>query len=139
MKRNIIAYIMVISAIALSGVVFAGELVQTKSGLVYEDLIVGQGKKAVPGKIATIQLKMWTNENGKKGNLLFSSYDENSPISFKVGTKKVADGLNLGVNGMEVGGQRRLYVPPELNPQTASDQFPANANLIFEVELLEVK
>jgi FKBP-type peptidyl-prolyl cis-trans isomerase len=40
---------------------------------------------------------------------------------------------------MKVGGKRRLHVPSELNPKIASGPFPANANLIFEVELLDVK
>ena len=82
---------------------------------------------------------MLANKNGSKGSQFFNSYDENTPVSFKIGTKKINDGLNLGVNGTEEGGKRRLYVPSELNPKTASGKIPANANLIYDVELLEIK
>ena len=139
MKKSFITDILIVLVIIFSGTVFAQGIVETKSGLAYEDLVIGQGKKATPGKIASVHIKVWTNENGSKGSELFDSHDENTPLSFKVGTKKIADGLNLGVNGMDEGGIRRLYVPPELNPKTASGEFPGNANLIYEVELLEVK
>ena len=139
MKKSFITDILIVLVIIFSGTVFAQGIVETKSGLAYEDLVIGQGKKATPGKIASVHIKVWTNENGSKGSELFDSHDENTPLSFKVGTKKIADGLNLGVNGMDEGGIRRLYVPPELNPKTPSGEFPGNANLIYEVELLEVK
>ena len=139
MKKSFITDILIVLVIIFSGTVFAQGIVETKSGLAYEDLVIGQGKKATPGKIASVHIKVWTNENGSKGSELFDSHDENTPLSFKVGTKKIADGLNLGVNGMDEGGIRRLYVPPELNPKTPSGKFPGNANLIYEVELLEVK
>ena len=138
MKRINIPSILFILIIVLLTAGLSEGMVETKSGLKYEDLVLGNGKRAVPGKVATIHLAIWINENGLKGNLLYDSYRENAPLSFKLGTKKVADGLNLGVNGMEVGGKRRLYVPPELNPKIESGSFPENASLIFEVELLEI-
>jgi FKBP-type peptidyl-prolyl cis-trans isomerase FkpA len=139
MKKSFIPHILIVFAIILTGTVFAQGIVENKSGLAYEDLVIGQGKKATPGKIASIHLKVWTNENGSKRSQLYDSHEENIPLSFKIGTKKITDGLNLGVNGMKEGGKRRLFVPPELNPDTASGKFPGNANLIYEVELLEVK
>jgi FKBP-type peptidyl-prolyl cis-trans isomerase FkpA len=139
MNKYFISYLSIVFAILFTGTVFAQGIVETKSGLAYEDLVVGQGKKATPGKIASVHIKVWTNEDGSKGSQLFDSHNENTPLSFQVGTKKIADGLNLGVNGMKEGGKRRLIVPPELNPDTASGKFPGNANLIYEVELLEVK
>ena len=101
-------------------------------------LFLGDGKRAVPGKVATIHFVIWENDGGLKGTQLYDSYSENLPLSFKLGTKKVANGFNIGINGMNVGGKRRLYVPPELNPKIESGPFPANANLIFEVELLKI-
>ena len=123
----------------LSATALANGIVETKSGLKYEDLTVGDGIRAVPNKIATIHLVMWSDTDGIKGEQLFdSSKDGSHPISFKIGTKKFADGLNIGVTGMRSGGKRRLYVPAQLNPKTTSGKFPGNVNLIFEVELLEV-
>ena len=100
---------------------------------------VGDGKPAVPGKTAKIHLKAWMDENAKKGVMLFDTYAENFPLSFKIGTKRIIDGLNLGINGMRVGGKRRLFIPPELSPKMASGEFPANTALIFEVELLDLE
>jgi FKBP-type peptidyl-prolyl cis-trans isomerase len=119
---------------------FAEHTIKTERGVEYEDLIVGDGMRAVPGKIATIHFVMWSDNNGVKGEQIYDSYkDSENPLSFKVGTKKIADGLNIGVTGMKVGGKRRLHVPSELNPKVDSGPFPANANLIFEVELLNLK
>ncbi len=82
---------------------------------------------------------MWPDTDGIKGEPLFDSQKDGShPISFKIGTKKFADGLNIGVTGMRSGGKRRLYVPAQLNPKTTSGKCPANASRIFEVELWEV-
>jgi FKBP-type peptidyl-prolyl cis-trans isomerase len=138
MKKINIQSIIFVILIAIPAFAFAGNIVETPSGLKYEDLTLGDGKRAVPGKVATIHFTMWENDGGLKGTQLYDSYSENVPLSFKLGTKKVADGLNLGVNGMKVGGKRILYVPPELNPKKASGPFPANADLIFEVELLKI-
>ena len=125
---------------AISTALFAGRVVKKASGLKYEDLVVGKGMRAVPGKIATIRLIMWSDNNGVKGGQLYDSYtDSENPLSFKIGTKKISDGLNIGVTGMRVGGKRILYVPSALNPKVASGPFPANENLIFEVELLNVR
>jgi FKBP-type peptidyl-prolyl cis-trans isomerase FkpA len=140
MKRLYILFGVIVSVLAISTTSFAEHTIRTERGIEYEDLIVGDGMRAVPGKIATIHFVMWADNNGVKGDQLYDSHkDSENPLSFKIGTKKIADGLNIGVNGMKIGGKRRLHVPSELNPKIASDPFPANANLIFEVELLDVK
>ncbi len=140
MKKLYILNNLFILIFAISMVPLGATIVQTSCGLKYKDLIVGDGMRAVPGKIATIHFIMWSDNNGMKGDQLYDSYtDSSNPLSFKIGTKKIADGLNIGVTGMKVGGKRILYVPRDLNPKVASGPFPANANLIFEVELIDVK
>ena len=139
MKKIFSLFSVFVLVLANSTASFAGRIVKTDSGVEYEDLIVGHGTRAVPGKIATIHLIMWSDDNGVKGDQIYDSYkDSENPLSFKVGTKKMADGLNIGVTGMKVGGKRRLHVPSNLNPKVTSGPFPANANLIFEVELLKI-
>lgn len=140
MKRLCILFGVIVLVLAISTVSFSERIIKTERGVEYEDLIVGDGMRAVPGKIATIHFVMWSDNNGVKGSQIYDSYkDSENPLSFKIGTKKIADGLNIGVTGMKVGGKRRLHVPSELNPKVASGPFPANANLIFEVELLNVR
>jgi FKBP-type peptidyl-prolyl cis-trans isomerase len=139
MRKYGIPFMVAVLVVALSTVGIAAGLIEAQGNLRYEDIRLGDGKRAVPGKTAKIHLKAWMDENGKKGALLFDSYAENFPLSFKIGAKRIVAGLNLGINGMRVGGKRRLYIPPELNPKMGSGEFPANTALIFEVELLELE
>ena len=138
---NKIKFLYIILILSVFTTISHGEgIIETKSGLKYEDILIGDGLRAVPGKVATIHLIMWKDMNGIKGERLIDSYqgDSNS-ITFKLGTQKITDGLNMGVTGMRVGGKRRLYVPFNLSPKTKSGPFPGNTDLIFEVELIEIK
>jgi FKBP-type peptidyl-prolyl cis-trans isomerase FkpA len=140
MKKSyaLISALITILAFAMSAL--ANNLIETKSGLIYEELVIGNGIKATPQKIATVQLTIWESYNGQKGEQIYTSYQKDvSPLSFKLGTKKVSDGLNIGVVGMRVGGKRRLYVPSHLNPESTSGKFPGKADLIYEVELVDIK
>lgn len=140
MKKSIILIAILICTFVVPIISFANDIMETKSGLKYEELVTGSGNKATPQKIATIHITVWKDDNGTKGEQLYTTRNNDaSPLSFKVGTKRVADGLSLGVTGMREGGKRRLYVPPELNPQVTSGKFPGKANLIYEVELLEIR
>jgi FKBP-type peptidyl-prolyl cis-trans isomerase len=118
-----------------------GEFIVTKSGLKYQELEIGTGATAEIGKIAVVHLIGWLDDNGQKGKEFISSHDRGKPVSFKLGTEKVMQGWNVGVSGMKVGGKRRLMIPSELGYGTkgVDDVVPPNADLIFEVELLDVK
>ena len=134
--------IVLIMAVAFTLVSFAGkEIAVTNSGLNYKDLKIGTGSAAKVGKIAVIHFVGWLSDNGKKGKEFFNSYDRGKPVSFKLGTKKVLQGWNAGVAGMKVGGKRRLMIPSELGygAKGVADVVPPNSDLIFDVELLEVK
>lgn len=69
-----------------------------------------------------------------------SSRDRNQPFTFALGRGQVIQGWDAGVAGMRVGGQRRLIIPPDLGygARGAGGVIPANATLIFDVELLRV-
>lgn len=124
------------------GTAFADEgFIQTKSGLRYKDLKTGTGDIATPGKIVTIHIKGWLNDNGRKGSEFICSRDLNRPVSFKLGTRKVMQAWNIGVAGMKVGGKRRLMVPPEVGygNRSIDGVIPPNSHLILEVELLDIK
>ena len=125
---------------ALTIAALANDTVTTKSGLKYNDIVTGNGVEAVLDKIVTVHLVMWADINGAKGEKLFDSYENGfGSVSFRLGTKRFPDGLSIGIKGMRVGGKRRLYIPSDLNPKTTSGKFPGNADLIYEVELLDVK
>lgn len=125
-----------------AAVPFAAEsLIVTQTGLKYIDLEAGTGPVAEIGKITAMQFTAWLDDNGTKGKKIFDSRERGGPVTFKLGTDKVMEGWNIGVAGMRVGGKRRLMVPSHLGygNKGAGDIIPQNANLIFEIELIEVK
>jgi FKBP-type peptidyl-prolyl cis-trans isomerase FkpA len=110
--------------------------VRTKSGLKYEDLKVGTGQKAKAGDTVTVHYTGWL----KDGKKLDSSLDRGQPFEFKLGAGWVIRGWDEGVQGMKVGGKRKLIVPPHLAyGQRGAGLIPANAELTFDVELLKVQ
>lgn len=108
--------------------------VTTPSGLIIEDLTVGEGAEARAGQYVTVHYTGWLT-NGSKFD---SSKDRNDPFSFPLGARHVIAGWDEGVQGMKVGGQRKLTIPPELGygKRGAGGVIPPDATLVFEVELL---
>ncbi|MBX3331215.1 MAG: FKBP-type peptidyl-prolyl cis-trans isomerase [Nitrospira sp.] len=109
----------------------------TSSGLKYVDQVVGTGDAAVAGKTASVHYTGWL-ENGKKFD---SSVDRGQPFSFPLGAGRVIKGWDEGVQGMKVGGKRKLTIPSDLGygSRGAGGVIPPNATLIFDVELLGVR
>jgi len=108
----------------------------TDSGLKYEDTVLGEGELAKAGQRVSVHYTGWL-ENGTKFD---SSKDRNSPFDFNLGAGMVIKGWDEGVAGMQVGGSRKLTIPSQLGygAAGAGGVIPANATLIFEVELLAV-
>lgn len=111
--------------------------VTTPSGLKYVDQAVGTGDVAVVGKNVSVHYTGWL-ENGKKFD---SSVDRGQPFSFPLGAGRVIKGWDEGVQGMKVGGKRKLTIPSDLGygSRGAGGVIPPNATLIFDVELLGVR
>ena len=101
-----------------------------------EDLVVGSGTEAKSESTVTVNY-LGTLEDGTKFD---SSYDRNEPFTTQIGVGAVIKGWDQGIPGMKVGGKRRLTIPSELGyGPTGAGDIPPNANLIFEIELLDVK
>jgi FKBP-type peptidyl-prolyl cis-trans isomerase FkpA len=109
----------------------------TASGLIIEDLVVGSGDTAETGHEVTVHYTGWLTD----GNKFDSSKDRSDPFVFPLGGKRVIAGWDEGVQGMQVGGTRKLTIPPQLGygARGAGGVIPPDATLVFEVELLAVR
>lgn len=112
------------------------KVVTLPSGLRYVDLEPGEGPEAKAGNVVSVHYTGWL-ENGTKFD---SSRDRNVPFRFKLGSGQVIKGWDEGVEGMKIGGKRRLLIPPKLGygERGAGGVIPPNADLVFEVELLGI-
>jgi len=111
-------------------------LITTTSGLQYEDTKVGDGQEAMAGQFVSVHYTGWLT-NGVKFD---SSKDRNEPFEFPLGRGQVIKGWDEGVQGMKVGGVRKLTIPPQLGygARGAGGVIPPNATLVFDVELLAI-
>ena len=112
----------------------------TATGLQYEDTTVGTGAEAKRGQLVTVHYTGWLFNDGKQGGKFDSSKDRSDPFQFSLGGGQVIRGWDEGVQGMKVGGTRRLIIPSDLGygARGAGGVIPPNATLLFEVELLAV-
>ena len=117
------------------------KMVRTPSGLGYEDTVTGNGSVAQSGKTVVVHYTGWLDEGGKKGQKFDSSLDRGRPFDFPLGGGMVIKGWDEGVAGMKAGGKRTLYIPYELGygKRGHPPVIPPSANLIFDVELIQVK
>jgi FKBP-type peptidyl-prolyl cis-trans isomerase FkpA len=116
-------------------------IIMTSSGLQYEDITVGSCAEAKAGDYVSVHYTGWLqNADGSAGNKFDSSKDRNEPFEFPLGGGRVIQGWDQGVQGMKVGGLRKLIIPAALGygARGAGGVIPPNATLIFDVELLGV-
>lgn len=114
-----------------------GKEITTSSGLQYIDQVVGTGDTAKAGQTVSVHYTGWLT-NGKKFD---SSVDRGQPFSFRLGVGQVIKGWDEGVQGMKVGGKRKLTIPSNLGygARGAGGLIPPHATLVFDVELLGVQ
>ena len=100
------------------------------------DLEVGTGAEVQPNDTITAH---YTGALAKNGIIFESSHDYGNPATF--GLNQVIQGWQKGVPGMKVGGMRRLIIPSELAYRSvrASKNIPPNSDLVFDIELTDVK
>jgi FKBP-type peptidyl-prolyl cis-trans isomerase len=108
------------------------------------DLVVGNGAEAVAGKSVTVHYSGWLYDPAQpesKGKPFDSSRDTGRSFTFSLGAGQVIAGWDQGVQGMKVGGQRRLVIPQHLayGERGAGGVIPPRASLVFDVELLDVR
>jgi FKBP-type peptidyl-prolyl cis-trans isomerase FkpA len=109
----------------------------TSTGLKYIDMEVGNGASPHMGQKVIVHYSGYL----KNGTKFDSSVDRDEALAFTIGTGKVIKGWDEGVMSMKAGGKRKLIIPPQLGygANGSPPVIPPNAELIFDMELLEVK
>lgn len=109
----------------------------TPSGLRYHDIVVGEGATPKKGQKVIVHY-VGTLESGQKFD---SSRDRGQPFEFTLGVGQVIAGWDEALSTMKVGGRRMLIIPPNLayGNRSVGSVIPANATLVFDVELLDVR
>lgn len=148
------------------GVPRARGVVKVAFALRYQDVKVGTGADAEPNKIYKVLYTGWLAADGHKfdssedhrlplkdkdgkpvmGDDGKPKLGEVQPISFPQGFGRVIPGFDQGFTGMKVGGKRRLFIPWQLaygargrpGPDPAHPGIPPKADLIFDIELVDV-
>ena len=123
--------------IPVTSTVDTSQLKRTASGLGIEELRVGTGVVAEPGRTVSVHYTGWLTD----GREFDSSRRRNELLSFRLGQGRVIAGWEEGVSGMKVGGRRKLVIPADLGygDTGAGGVIPPGATLIFDVELCKVQ
>lgn len=105
--------------------------------LVIDDLTVGDGDEATAGHNVEVHYVgvAWSN-----GAQFDASWDRGETFGFRLGRGQVIEGWDQGVQGMKVGGRRRLTIPPDqaYGPRGAGGVIGPNETLVFVVDLIGV-
>lgn len=106
-------------------------------GVFIEDLKVGNGPAAKPGKVVMVYYEGKLKQNNK----MFDNCLKGPGFKFKLGAKEVISGWDVGISGMKVGGKRKIVCPPAMayGAKGSPPVIPPNSTLVFDVELKNVK
>ena len=112
--------------------------------LIKNDTKLGTGAEAIAGHDIAVHYTGWLYDEAApdhKGKKFDSSRDRGQPFEFGLGGGQVIKGWDQGFAGMKVGGERTLIIPAKLGygARGAGGVIPANATLVFDVELLKVR
>jgi peptidylprolyl isomerase len=141
-------------------------LKKTAFSLQYQEIKIGTGAEAEPNKLYKVHYTGWLASDGKKFDSSYDhrspvldkdkkpvldadgkpQLDDPQPLTFPQGYGRLIPGWDQGFYRMKIGGQRRLFIPWQLaygakgrpGPDAAHPVIPPNADLIFDVELLDV-
>lgn len=137
MKRILLVLALLLFPVACDDAAACEEgVVETSSGLEYEEIECGEGDTAERGDSVTVHYTGTLESNGEE----FDSSRGGEPFVFKIGAGEVIAGWEEGVPGMSVGGIRKLTIPPDLGYGESGypPVIPPDATLVFEIELVGI-
>jgi peptidylprolyl isomerase len=102
------------------------------------DVTEGDGAEAQAGSTVSVHYVGVAHSTGEEFD---ASYNRGNPLQFRLGVGQVISGWDTGVQGMKVGGRRRLVIPPHLGygDRGAGGAIAPGETLIFVVDLLDVR
>ena len=102
------------------------------------ELSEGDGIEATPGSTVSVHYVGVAHSTGEEFD---ASYNRGAPLDFRLGVGQVISGWDQGVQGMRVGGRRRLVIPPHLGygDRGAGGVIKPGETLIFVLDLLDVR
>lgn len=102
------------------------------------DITEGDGAEAKAGSTISAHYVGVAHSTGEEFD---ASYNRGEPLSFKLGIGQVIAGWDQGIQGMKVGGRRKLVIPPHLGygDRGAGAAIKAGETLIFVVDLVDVR
>jgi peptidylprolyl isomerase len=105
--------------------------------LLIEDITVGDGQEATAGQFVSVHYVGVSHSTGEQFD---ASWDRGEAFQFPLGGGRVIQGWDQGVQGMKVGGRRKLVIPPHLGygARGAGGVIKPNETLIFVVDLIGV-
>ena len=106
--------------------------------LVVEDITLGDGDEAKPGQQVSVHYVGVAHSSGEEFD---ASWNRGEPLEFRLGVGMVIAGWDQGIEGMKVGGRRRLTIPPHLGygDRGAGAAIKPGETLIFVVDLTDVR
>jgi peptidylprolyl isomerase len=107
------------------------------SGLVVEDIELGDGPEAAAGMVVTVH---YVGHAWSTGEQFDASWDRHVTFAFRLGAGQVIQGWDDGVAGMKIGGRRRITIPPHLGygDRGAGGVIKGGETLVFVVDLVDV-
>ena len=102
------------------------------------DITEGDGAEATSGSTVSVHYVGVAHSTGEEFD---ASYNRGNPLQFRLGVGQVISGWDTGVQGMRVGGRRKLVIPPQLayGERGAGGAIKPGETLIFMVDLLDVR
>jgi len=104
-------------------------------GMTIKDVILGTGKSASKGQKVGVLYEV----SSPSGEVYDKNWNSRKPLNFRIGIGEVIEGVEKGVQGMRVNGERILNIPPELGyGKKGAGPIKPNSQLVFHIKLVSV-